>query len=84
MKFPEIDPTTLDSKHPVLEAPEQGNLIDYYGPCDESPTGKDQVWQQKLDEERHWRDKQHGDQILIFEIKERHSGPEIAIDRRRV
>jgi len=26
-----------------------GDIIDFYGPCDESPTGADQVHQQELD-----------------------------------
>jgi hypothetical protein len=48
-KFRAIDQSTLGSDHPTLKSPESGDVIDYYGPCDESPTGKDQVWNQKLD-----------------------------------
>ena len=52
-KFPAIRPSTLYSDHPVLKDSSTGDVIDYYGPCDESPTGKDQVWQQQL-QNRTW------------------------------
>jgi hypothetical protein len=48
-KFPAIDESTLDSDHPTLKSSNTGDVIDFYGSCDESPTGKDQVWVQKLD-----------------------------------
>lgn len=58
MKFPAMWPSTLDTEHPTLtNEPSNsgrdgsGDIIDFYGPCDESPTGPDQVWQQKLDAE---------------------------------
>jgi hypothetical protein len=50
-KFPAIRPSTLDTDHPTLKSPGTGDVIDFYGPCDESPTGKDQVTAQKLDEQ---------------------------------
>ena len=54
MKFPAIDPSTLDSARPTLESSaSSGDAIDFYGPCDEKPTGQDQVQAQKLDRERH-------------------------------
>ena len=43
-KFGAIDPSTLDSDNPSLRSSTSGDVIDYYGPCDETPTGKDQVW----------------------------------------
>ena len=49
LKFPAIRPETLASKHPVLTNPRDGDIIDYYGSCDEDPLGKDQVHEQKLD-----------------------------------
>jgi hypothetical protein len=52
--FPAIRPSTLDTDHPILKSANTGDVIDFYGPCDESPTGKDQVWQQKLDEQHRW------------------------------
>ena len=49
LKFPAIRAQTLDSNHPVLKDSSGGDIIDYYGPCDEDPLGKDQVHEQKLD-----------------------------------
>ena len=49
LKFPAIRAQTLDSDHPVLKDSSGGDIIDYYGPCDEDPLGKDQVHEQKLD-----------------------------------
>ena len=49
LKFPAIREETLASDHPVLPDPSDGDIIDYYGPCDEDPLGKDQVHAQKLD-----------------------------------
>jgi hypothetical protein len=51
MKFPAIRPSTLDTDHPQLKRSNTGDVIDYYGACDESPTGTDQVIQQKQDEQ---------------------------------
>jgi hypothetical protein len=49
-KFPAIRPRTLDTDHPTLKGPQTGDVIDYNGPCDESPTGADQVIEQKQQE----------------------------------
>jgi hypothetical protein len=49
LKFPAIRAETLSSDHPVLTDPSDGDIIDYYGSCDEDPLGKDQVHEQKLD-----------------------------------
>ena len=49
MKFPAIEPRTLGSDHPTLKSSTTGDIIDFYGPCDESPTGQSQVWQQRND-----------------------------------
>ena len=48
-KSPAMRPSTLGTDHPTLKSSDTGDVIDFYGSCDESPTGKDQVWQQKLD-----------------------------------
>ena len=48
-KFQAIQPSTLGSDHPTVQSSTSGDVIDFYGPCDETATGKDQVWQQKLD-----------------------------------
>jgi hypothetical protein len=49
LKFPAIQGRTLASAHPVLKDPASGDLIDFYGPCDHDPLGKEEVWRQKLD-----------------------------------
>jgi hypothetical protein len=56
-KFRAIDPSTLDSDNPAVQGSTSGDIIDFYGPCDETPTEKDQVWQQKLDR-LFWRNRQ--------------------------
>jgi hypothetical protein len=48
-KFRAIDQNTLGSDNPTLKSADSADVIDFYGPCDETPTGKDQAWQQKLD-----------------------------------
>jgi hypothetical protein len=48
-KFQAIDERTLGSDHPTVQSSTSGDVVDFYGPCDETPTGKDQVWQQKLE-----------------------------------
>ena len=48
-KFRAIDQNTLGADDPTLKSADSADVIDFYGPCDETPTGKDQVWQQKLD-----------------------------------
>jgi hypothetical protein len=48
-KFPAIRQRTLGSDQPELKDSNTGDVIDFYGPCDENPVGKDQVHEQKLD-----------------------------------
>jgi len=50
-KFPAIRPSTLGTDRPALKSWSTGDVIDFYGPCNESPTGKDQVWQQNVDKQ---------------------------------
>jgi hypothetical protein len=47
-KFPAIVPSTLGDDQPVLKDSSTGDMIDFYGPCNEDPKGKDQVEEQKL------------------------------------
>ena len=62
MKFPAIRARTLAGKHPQLKSLSTGDLIDFYGACDESPTGKDQVILQRQQEQfRFGRDYEDGD-----------------------
>ena len=46
MKFPPMREETLGWGQPVLNEA-AGNSIDFYGPCDHDPTGKDEVESQK-------------------------------------
>jgi hypothetical protein len=50
-KFPAIRTRTLDDNQPQLKNSGTGDVIDFYGSCDETPTGKDQVEAQRLDEQ---------------------------------
>jgi hypothetical protein len=51
MRFPAIRSSTLGENHPVLQSPGTSDMIDFYGPCDENPVGRDQVQSQILDNE---------------------------------
>jgi hypothetical protein len=53
MKFPAIRERTLAGNNPVLKNSTTGDLIDFYGSCDESPTGKDQVVSQRIENSHH-------------------------------
>lgn len=48
MKFPAIREGTLGSAHPVLKHPSSGDIIDFYGPCNYDPTGKEARWAQRI------------------------------------
>jgi hypothetical protein len=54
LKFPAIEEGTLAGDHPVLKDPNTGDIVDFYGPCDEDPLGKDQIASQKLDDQHRW------------------------------
>lgn len=43
LKFPAIREETLGTAYPVLKSPDSGDLIDFYGSCDEDPLGPRQV-----------------------------------------
>ena len=53
-KFPAMEGRTLASDDPVLKSADSGDVIDYYGPCNENPVGEDQVQEQKLDSQHRW------------------------------
>ena len=55
LKFPAIDENTLASDRPVLKDSRTGDIVDFYGPCDEDPLGKNQVASQKLDDGHRWQ-----------------------------
>jgi hypothetical protein len=52
--FPAMRPSTLGTDAPTLKSATTGDVIDFYGSCNENPTGKDQVQEQKLDQEHRW------------------------------
>ncbi len=54
LKFPAIRGRTLAGDHPTLKDPSDGDIIDFYGPCDEDPLGKDQVHEQRLEHQHRW------------------------------
>ena len=60
LKFPAIREETLAGDHPVLKVPNDGNLIDFYGLCDEDPVGKDQVHEQRIENQHRW-EMEYGD-----------------------
>ena len=51
-QFSAIQGRTLGTDDPTLK--NDGDVIDYYGPCSEQPTGKDQQWEQQLEREHRY------------------------------
>jgi hypothetical protein len=49
MKFPAIEERTLGSKHPILTDASAGDIINFYGPCNHDPLGKDEIHAQLLE-----------------------------------
>jgi hypothetical protein len=47
LRFPAIRPSTLASAKPQLKPATTQDIIDFYGPCDTDPLGKDQIQSQK-------------------------------------
>ena len=47
LRFPTIKPSTLDSAKPTLKPASTSDIVDFYGPCDYDPVGKEQVIKQK-------------------------------------
>jgi len=48
LTFPAIREDTLSSDRPVLKDPSEGDIVDFYGPCDHDPLGKDEIESQRL------------------------------------
>jgi hypothetical protein len=46
LKFDAMRAQSLDTDNPVIN--NSGAVIDFYGPCNESPVGEDQIQAQKL------------------------------------
>jgi len=51
-KFPAMTEESLATANPVLDS--SGDVIDFYGPCNENPVGKDQIQAQKLEAQHRW------------------------------
>jgi hypothetical protein len=47
LKIPAMRPSTLATGNPELKGSTTGDLIDFYGPCNYDPKGKDEVATQK-------------------------------------
>jgi hypothetical protein len=47
MKFPAIRDNTLSWGRPVLKDASDGDIIDFYGPCDHDPVGKAEISAQR-------------------------------------
>ncbi len=54
LKFPAIRPSTLGTDHPQLKSANTGDIIDFYGPCNHNPLGKDEVLSQQQEDQRRW------------------------------
>jgi len=53
-KFPAMSDKTVASDDPTLKSQGSGDVIDYYGPCNEKPTGKDQTEEQEIENQHRW------------------------------
>jgi hypothetical protein len=49
LKFTAIKEETLFSERPVLKDPSEGDLIDFYGPCNYDPLGKEAIRSQRAE-----------------------------------
>jgi len=52
MKFPAIREETLSWDRPVLKDRGTGDIIDFYGPCNHDPLGKEEIWAQRVEAQR--------------------------------
>ena len=52
VRFPAIRPQTLSLPQPELKDASEGDIIDFYGPCDHDPLGKAEIHRQKQDYRR--------------------------------
>jgi hypothetical protein len=51
LRFPAIRQSTLGTNHPQLKGADSGDIVDFYGPCDHDPLGKDEVASQKAEDQ---------------------------------
>lgn len=54
VRFTAITVASLATNYPDLMSQDSGDVIDFYGPCNENPVGHDQVAAQKRDEQHRW------------------------------
>jgi hypothetical protein len=52
LKFPAITRESLSTDRPVLKDASEGDIIDFYGPCDHDPLGKAEIDRRKADRRR--------------------------------
>ena len=52
LRFPAIREETLFSPRPMLKDPTDGDIVDFYGPCDHDPLGKSEIARQRADVRR--------------------------------
>ena len=55
LKFPAIREDTLFSDRPVLKDASDGDIIDFYGPCNYDPLGRDSILRQRRDHQLRMR-----------------------------
>jgi hypothetical protein len=63
--FPAMTERSLGDNQPELKQSTTGDTVDYYGPCDKDPTGKDEIATQKL-EHYHQMEGSRGGEIGRF------------------
>jgi hypothetical protein len=61
LRFPAIREDTLFGDRPVLKDPAEGDLIDFYGPCNHDPLGREEVFRQRADLVRERRNRLNSD-----------------------
>ena len=49
LKFPAVTQRSLFTNHPRPKNSSTGDIVDYYGSCDETPTSKDEVNTQRFE-----------------------------------
>src|SRR3990170_642720 len=49
LRFAAINEDTLFRDRPVLKDPSEGDIIDFYGPCDYDPLGKTEIEHQRAE-----------------------------------
>jgi hypothetical protein len=59
LKFPAIREDTLFSDRPVLKDASDGDIIDFYGPCNYDPLGRESILRQRFEHRLRMR-KQYG------------------------